>query len=263
MKKKHISVVSILSIIMFVLSIIIPAILIVLCLIGAAGTDSVGADQGYGWGILLVSIAGAIGFAYYLTVMIISLVLDFKSNSKIGKNVCIPIALVAPFIFFGAIMLISNVKDSKKNYTMADLKVEFPKEMKRSGYRSNIYDSGFHMLTFFDRWEEDSTCSITIKYDDYDKNKSAIENMKDTVEDKFIAKNVTLIDFLNSSYYTSQKKYNNISWDYISYPNNYYKVYGTSYNNKYYVVQVSDDHTSHSKCTDYEEEFLNNLEFKK
>ena len=109
MKKKHISVVSILSIIMFVLSIIIPAILIVICLIGAAGTDSVGSDQGYGWGIIIAAAGGGLAFAYYLVVMIVSLLLDFKSNSKVGKNVCIPIALLAPFIFLGLTILVSFI----------------------------------------------------------------------------------------------------------------------------------------------------------
>lgn len=264
-KKKHISVVSILSIIMFALSIIVPGILLVLCIIGASNTTSVGESQGYGWGIIILLFAGVMAAGYYLLVMAISLVLDFKTNSKIGKNICIPIALLLPFIFLGITMLFSFVSENQKNYSVGDLKVEFPKEMKRSGYGTDVYTGGYRILTFFDRWEDSSTCAITIVYGKYDSSKSAIGNMKETADDEFIDKDYTITDFLENSYSTNQRSINGTTWNYLNYTHNtkeYFRIYGTANNSKYYVIQVKDDHTNHSKCKEYEEQFVSKLEFK-
>ena len=88
--------------------------------------------------------------------------------------------------------------------------------------------------------------------------------MIEIANDEFINKNTTVKDFLNSSYYTDTININDIKWEYLDYDgiDKYYRIYGTTYENNYYVVQISDDHSSHDMCENKEEQFFYNLKFR-
>ena len=261
-EKKHISIVSILSIIMLVISIVIPVCIIGYLMINMSGA-STESSQGYTWGIIITMMCSFFVVGYYLVVMIISLLLDFNSKSKVGKNIGIPIALILPFIATGFLVLISFVSENNSSYKMGDLDVKFPTGMHKSGSRTSM-SGGYSMLDFYAREESSSTCSITVSYGKYKSSGNNISNMIEIANDEFINKNTTVKDFLNSSYYTDTININDIKWEYLDYDgiDKYYRIYGTTYENNYYVVQISDDHSSHDMCENKEEQFFYNLKFR-
>ena len=262
-QNKNISAVSILSIIMFVLSVIASSVMII-SYIADAPDSSEGIVHGYTLGLVIIGILG-IGMAgYYMIVMIISLILEHKTKSKRAKNICISIALSAPFIFAAFVFLVVFISDRQRAFTIKNLKVEFSKDMKLTG-TSMDFDGKYKELTFYTREEEHATCSIAVLYGDYDNTISAIKNMQKISSDDFIDKDLTLYDFLDSSSYTNKMQIAGKTWDYLNYQKNaqkYYKIYGTSYKENYYVIKVSDNHSNHSMCQRKELEFINKIRFK-
>ena len=262
-KKKKIGIVTIISIIVLALAVIATVGIIFYCLIGMDGA-STESSQGYTWFLIIGSTIGALIIGYYAVLMVVSLICDLKLNKKRSKDVIVSIGLVLPVLFFLLTIAFAFLIEGRKSYNMADLKVEFPEGMNRSGVRRE-FNGSYSSLEFFAREESNATCSISVSYNKIKSDRPAYENMIENSNDIYIDKDTKTNDYITNNYYKlNSKNINGTKWDYLEYNSTttYYKIYGTSYKNNYYTFEIKDTHTSHSMCKQKESEFINKLKFK-
>ena len=260
-KKKGIGVISIFSIILLALSVIATIGIFLFCIIGASGSGTE-ASQGYGWLLIIFAPIGAILCGYYAILVGISILCDYKLKNRTVKNVLVGISLVVPFLVVALFSMFILFDSSNRSFEIGDLKVDFPKDMNKT-LESKDFVGKYTALGFYNREEEKATCSITISYSNND-DKPTIDNMKDGNTEKSIDKNTTTDDFIASSRYSlSSTTINGKKWDYLEYnQSTYYKIYGTTIKNKYYLIEIKDDHSSHTMCKQKEKEVLNSITYR-
>ena len=261
-KKKKIGAVTIISIIALALSIIATIGIIIYSTIGMKD-ESIGVSQGYTWFMIIGGTGGVLLIGYYAMLMVVSLICDLKLNKRTVKNIIVSIGLVLPILFVLFIAAFALISNSQKNYTIGELKVEFPEGMNKTTEERG-FDGKYSLIEFYAREEEKATCSITVAYTNPKEDRPVYENMIGNSNDMYIDKDTKTNDFITNNYYRlNNRTINGVTWNYLEYNSltTYYKIYGVSHNNGYYTFEVKDNHSSHNLCKQKEEEFINSLKF--
>ena len=260
-KKKGIGVISILSIILLALSIIATIGLFIFCITGISGS-STEASQGYVWVLIMIGTLGVLLCGYYAVLVGISIICDYKLKKKTVKNVLVGIGLIAPLLLTALFLLFVQFEYTNRSFEIGNLKVEFPKDMDKTS-ESKDFVGRYTGVGFFISEEENATCLILVS----SSNKTGyttIDSMKENNVENSIDKYTTTDDFIELSRYSlSSTTINGKKWDYLEYnQKRYYKIYGTTIKDKYYVIEIKDDHTSHSMCKQKEKEVLDSIRYR-